>query len=50
MRADPNNVDAIYIKAMCFYYQDLQDKAKMFFQRALRMDPDHSKSRLAMKV
>ncbi len=50
LRADSNNVDAVYIKAMCFYYQDMQDKAKRFFQQALRMDPDHSKSRQAMKV
>ncbi len=50
MRADPNNVDAVYVKAMCFYYQDIQDKAKRFFTQALRMDPDHTKSRQAMKV
>lgn len=50
MRADSNNADAVYVKAMCYYYQDVQDKAKLFFQRALKMDPDHSKSREAMKV
>ncbi|XP_064389364.1 dnaJ homolog subfamily C member 7-like [Halichondria panicea] len=49
LRADSNNVDAVYIKAMCFYYQDMQDKAKRFFTQALKMDPDHSKSRQAMK-
>ena len=50
LRRDSNNSDALYAKALCHYYQDQPDKANMFFQRALRADPDHRKSRLAMKV
>ena len=50
LRKDSNNPDALYAKALSYYYQDMQDKANSFFQRALRADPDHHKSRLAMKV
>lgn len=50
LRTNSLNCDALYVKALCYYYQDMQDKANMFFQRALRADPDHRKSRLAMKV
>ena len=74
LRLDRNNADAIYVKALCFYYQvstvtgmkhvrsewwfisnssvfqDVPDKATQFFQHALRVAPDHTKSRLAMKV
>lgn len=49
LRTNSLNCDALYVKALCYYYQDMQDKANMFFQRALRADPDHRKSRLAMK-
>jgi tetratricopeptide (TPR) repeat protein len=49
LRRDNNNPDALYAKAISYYYQDMQDKANSFFQRALRADPDHRKSRLAMK-
>jgi DnaJ family protein C protein 7 len=49
LRRDNNNPDALYAKAISYYYQDMQDKANSFFQRALRADPDHHKSRLAMK-
>ena len=31
-------------------FQDVPDKATQFFQHALRVAPDHTKSRLAMKV
>ena len=50
LRRDNNNPDALYAKALSYYYQDMQDKANAFFQRALRSDPDHQKSRLAIKV
>lgn len=47
---DCNNVTALYVKAMCYYYQDVEDRAMQFFHHALRVDPDHSKSRLFLKV
>lgn len=50
LRRDSLNPDALYTKALCYYYQDMQDKANTFFQRALRADPDHYKSRVAIKV
>lgn len=49
LRVDAHNVDAIYVKALCFYYQDIPDKATQFFQEVLRVDPDHVKSRTAIK-
>eukprot|EP00731_Ephydatia_muelleri_P020267 Em0012g1092a len=49
LRVDAHNVDAIYVKALCFYYQDIPDKATQFFQEVLRVDPDHVKSRNAIK-
>lgn len=50
LRINSLNSDALYVKALCYYYQDMPDKANLFFQRALRADPDHRKSRLAIKV
>lgn len=50
LRINSLNSDALYVKALCYYYQDMPDKANTFFQRALRADPDHRKSRLAIKV
>ena len=47
---DKNNADALYARAMCFYYQDIPDRALQFFAHALRVDPDHKKSRQAIKV
>ena len=50
LKGDSNNATALYVKAMCYYYQDIPDRATAFFHQALRVDPDHSKSRLALKV
>lgn len=50
LKSDSNNATALYVKAMCYYYQDVPDRATQFFHHALRVDPDHSKSRLALKV
>jgi DnaJ family protein C protein 7 len=40
---DRMNADALYVRGLCFYYQDLPDKATAHFQQALRVDPEHSK-------
>jgi len=50
LKGDRNNATAMYVKAMSYYYQDVEGRAMQFFQQALRVDPDHSKSRLALKV
>ena len=50
LKMDSNNVTALYVKAMCYYYQDVEDRAIQFFHHALRVDPDHSKSRVLLKV
>lgn len=50
LKLDSKNVAALYVKALCYYYQDMPDRATQFFQQALRLDPDHSKSRMALKV
>ena len=50
LKTDSNNATALYVKALCYYYQDIPDRAMQFFHHALRVDPDHSKSRLALKV
>lgn len=50
LKLDRNNANALYVKAMCYYFQDVPERATQFFLEALRVDPDHSKSRLAWKV
>lgn len=50
LKSDSNNATALYVKAMCCYYQDIPDRATQFFHAALRVDPDHTKSKLALKV
>ncbi|XP_062518401.1 dnaJ homolog subfamily C member 7-like isoform X1 [Corticium candelabrum] len=45
MSRDRMNADALYVRGLCFYYQDLPDKATAHFQQALQVDPDHKKSR-----
>ncbi|GAB6021161.1 hypothetical protein CHUAL_003792 [Chamberlinius hualienensis] len=49
MRADPSNVNAIYVRGLSLYYQDNVDKAFTHFQQALRLEPDHVKARDAYK-
>ncbi len=50
LKGDRNNATAMYVKAMSYYYQDVEDRAMQFFTQALRVDPDHTKARLALKV
>ncbi|OAD60073.1 DnaJ like protein subfamily C member 7 [Eufriesea mexicana] len=44
LHLDKQNVDAIYVRAMCLYYQDNIDKAFTYFQQVLRLAPDHVKA------
>uniref|UniRef100_A0A8C8JYX6 J domain-containing protein n=1 Tax=Oncorhynchus tshawytscha TaxID=74940 RepID=A0A8C8JYX6_ONCTS len=49
LRMDSTNGDALYVRGLCLYYEDCIDKAVQFFVQALRMAPDHEKSRLACR-
>ncbi|XP_071941939.1 dnaJ homolog subfamily C member 7-like [Antedon mediterranea] len=49
LQRDGMNADAIYVRGLCFYYEDIIDKAIQHFQQTLRLAPDHTKSRLAFK-
>lgn len=47
---DKQNVEAIYVRGMCLYYQDNIDKAFTHFQQVLRLAPDHGKALEIYKV
>ena len=47
---DRRNVDAIYVRGMCLMKQGNEEKAVDFFRQALQLDPDHHRSRAAIKV
>merc|ERR1719259_1037172 len=42
---DKQQVDAMYVRGLCRYYQDNQDTAFQHFQQVLRMAPDHARAR-----
>ncbi|XP_013775928.1 dnaJ homolog subfamily C member 7-like [Limulus polyphemus] len=44
LHIDALNVDALYVRGMCLYYQDNIDKAFNHFQQVLRLVPDHNKA------
>lgn len=44
LHIDKQNVDAIYVRGMCLYYQDNVDRAFAHFQQVFRLAPDHSKA------
>ena len=46
---DQMNPDAIYVRGMCLYYQDNNEKAFQHFQRVLQYSPDHVKAKLFYK-
>ncbi|XP_076445669.1 dnaJ homolog subfamily C member 7-like [Babylonia areolata] len=43
------NADAVYVRGLSLYYQDNTEKAFQHFQQVLRLAPDHSKARDALK-
>ncbi|XP_077502950.1 dnaJ homolog subfamily C member 7-like isoform X5 [Amblyomma americanum] len=49
MRAEPTNADAVYVRGLCFYYEDNIEKAIQHFQQVLRLAPDHPKASVAYK-
>lgn len=50
LHIDKQNVDAIYVRAMCLYFQDDIDRAFAHFQQLLRLAPDHAKALEIYKV
>ncbi|KOX78956.1 DnaJ like protein subfamily C member 7 [Melipona quadrifasciata] len=44
LHIDKQNADAIYVRAMCLYFQDNIDRAFAHFQQVLRLAPDHAKA------
>ncbi|CAN0358099.1 unnamed protein product [Lampetra fluviatilis] len=49
LRADPTNADALYVRGLCLYYEDMIDRAVQHFVQALKMEPDHEMARLTCK-
>ncbi|KAF6036840.1 DNAJC7 [Bugula neritina] len=46
---DKRNADAIFVRALCLYYEDNIDKAQQHFKHVLKMNPDHEKARETFK-
>ena len=47
---DSTNVDAIFVRGLCLYYEDNVDKAFTHFQQVLRFAPDHQRAKDIYKV
>ena len=47
---DQQNADAIYVKGLTYYYQDMSDRATKFFHQVLRLNPDHKPSQKIIRV
>lgn len=41
---DQNNADAIFVRGLCLYFQDNVERAFSYFQRVLKLAPDHAKA------
>ena len=50
LRNDSTNVEAIYIRGLCLYYEDNLDKALSHFQQVLKLAPDFAKAKETFKV
>jgi len=50
LRLDNTNVEAMFVRGLCLYYEDHVDKAFTHFQQVLRLAPDHLKAKDAFKV
>eukprot|EP00039_Didymoeca_costata_P026882 m.16911 g.16911 ORF g.16911 m.16911 type:complete len:498 (+) comp5836_c0_seq2:186-1679(+) len=50
LRREINNTEALYVRGLCMYGMGELEKAQDHFTRALRGDPDHSKSRTQLKL
>ncbi|KCV68888.1 hypothetical protein H696_04305 [Fonticula alba] len=50
IREDPGNPDLYFKKGLLTAHEGDADKAISFYQEALRMDPDHARSRTALRA
>ena len=50
LQVDNKNVDAMYVRGLCLYYEDDIDKALSFLSTVLKYAPDHSKAMNRFKV
>eukprot|EP00128_Syssomonas_multiformis_P017252 Colp12_sorted_trinity150504_noHs@13270 len=50
LRLDSTNPDALYVRGLVLYMQGNNENAVSHFQTALKVDPDHSKSRSLLKL
>ena len=50
LQFDNINVDAIYVRGLCLYYEDNVDRAFSHFTQVLRLAPDHLKAKEIYKV
>jgi len=48
-RNDSTNVEAIYIRGLCLYYEDNLEKALSHFQQVLKLAPDFGKAKETFK-
>jgi len=45
LQIDNTNVDAIYVRGLCLYYEDNMDRSFSHFTQVLRFAPDHVKAK-----
>eukprot|EP00795_Rhopilema_esculentum_P013731 gene13731-4651_t len=45
LRSDISVVEALYVRGLCLYYQDNNEKAYRVFQQIFKMDPDYRKAK-----
>merc|ERR1712142_1224430 len=45
LRKDEHNLEALYVRGICFYYQDQTERAFNLFQQLLRTAPDFQKAK-----
>lgn len=50
LQIDNMNVDAIYVRGLCLYYEDNVDRAFSHFTQVLRFAPDHVRAKEIYKV
>merc|ERR1712142_166920 len=41
LKTNAKNTEAMFVRGLCFYYQDIIDKACEHFRIVLKLDPDH---------
>jgi DnaJ family protein C protein 7 len=49
LHVDKQNADAVYVRGLCFYYQDNMEKAFHHFKHALRLAPNHQRAMVIYK-